>query len=830
MSETLVEYQKKRDFANTSEPSGEKGVKNKKKQELRFVVQHHEARRDHYDFRLEWEGVLLSWAVPKGPSYDPKDKRLAIEVEPHPLEYAEFEGTIPKGQYGGGTVMLWDEGVWQPRYDFEKGLQEGSLKILLKGKRLKGKWALIRLKPKEDDAAEENNWLLMKEKDEFVLDNDGIGNYQTSVRSGRSMREIEEEANAEKARNPFEKADVELAKLVDKIPQSGRWLYEVKYDGYRILAYCAQKEARLVTRNGHDYSEKFESVASSLAKWANGRAMVLDGEMVIPDEQGKTDFQALQNYIKNPKGNQVVYMAFDILALNGEDLRQYPLMKRKEILETLLKDAPTCLQYSKHVDGQGEECFALARQLGYEGIVGKKADSPYRGERSGDWIKLKCYNRQEFVIGGYTRSNKKSEGISALLLGYFADGKLIFSGRAGTGISENMSNQLIKEFEALECEKAYFADPPKSRYGETVVWVRPEKVAEIQFAEFTQENVLRQASFKGLRKDKSPRDITKETSQSKIEERGEIDVLPKEEERVPNTEKGKSKKEKNTVTVTGVKISNPQKVVFADKNIKKIDVVKYYEAVGERMMKYAGERVLSVVRCHKGIDSACFFKKHPSSSAGEGVRIISLENSEGESSDYFYLDAPKGLVSQVQLGTIEFHIWGSKAQTPERPDMMVFDLDPDEGMDIERIRQGVRDMKSVFDQLKLKSYLKTSGGKGYHIVLPFCQVSGWDVFHDFAERIAQLLEAKWPDRYTSNIRKENRKGRIFIDWIRNGRGATSVAPYSLRARQGAFVSMPITWEELDSVAPNGIDMHEALRRIHLEDPWDGFEKVRQTLL
>lgn len=809
MSEKLKKYQEKRDFVKTSEPKGKPANgKQRKKKGLKFVVQYHAARTTHFDFRLEWQGVLLSWAVPKGPSYNPKDKRLAVHVEDHPVEYADFEGAIPKGEYGGGTVMLWDEGAWEPQEDFEEGLKKGSLKFKLSGERLHGKWALVRMAPRENESAE--NWLLIKEKDEFAAPGTGISDYDTSVRSGRKLEKIAAEESSQTKVIPFQNLSVHLARSVDKLPQEDGWAYEIKYDGYRILAYAEDGSVKLMTRGGHDYAAKFKSVAKALETWSKGRSMVLDGEMIIADENGKSDFQALQNYLKKPTGKELTFIVFDLLAADGKDLRALPLSERKSALEKLMKGAPASVVYSKHTLGNGEEIFQAAAKIGLEGIVGKKLDSRYSGTRNGDWIKMKCYNRQEFVIGGYQISEKKAGGIGALLLGVYEGRKLIFAGRAGTGFGQRDAESLLKKFDKLRTEISPFKTAPEFDETETV-FLKPRLVAEVQFAEWTDENVLRQASFKGLRTDKKPTEVVRET--------------PLSEKDVKSEPKRETKKE---ATVLGIPVSSPDKIVFKDPEVKKLEIAQYYAAVAKRMMPYAGGRVLSVVRCHKGVSAACFFKKHPVSE-GEGTAILEIENSEGEKSDYFYLKDERGLISEAQLGTLEFHVWGSRADDLERPDMMIFDLDPDEGMGLDQIRQGVRDLKKVLDSLSLQSFLKTSGGKGYHVVVPFRPTAEWDAFRDFSRQVAQLMEKKWPERYTSNVRKIKRKGKIYIDWVRNGRGATSVAPYSLRARPGAHVSMPIAWRELSTVAPDGVDMFDALKRLKKADPWKGFFQIGQQL-
>jgi bifunctional non-homologous end joining protein LigD len=802
----LKEYNQKRDFNKTEEPEGK--IIDTQKGKLVFVVQHHIARRDHFDFRLEWNGALLSWAVPKGPSFNPKDRRLAIQVEDHPYDYKDFEGTIPKGQYGGGTVMLWDEGYWKPLGDADKGLKEGNLKFELFGNRLKGKWALVRLNDQEN-----KNWILLKEKDEYASTDDKTSNFTTSIRTGRTMSQIEKGIE-KKDKNPISQVNVQLAKLVNTPPESEEWLFEIKYDGYRIIAFV-EDSVRLITRGGKDFTRHFEPIAQSLEKWANGRPMVLDGEIVIIDSQGRTDFQALQSYMKNPKGKSLTYIIFDLLALDGADLRDYPLIKRKEILSDLLKDAPKNLFYSKHVIGHGKQNLEAACRLKMEGIVGKKINSKYTGTRNGDWVKIKCSNSQEFVIGGYTKTDKKIKGISSVLLGYYEGDNLIYCGRAGTGFTEKTAQELEQKFNEIKQSSPPFANAPKSKKDENIVWVKPQYIAQVNFAEWTQDNLLRQASFKGLRMDKEPKEVIKESpAESK-----EKDDIPQDL---------KPKKEGSSTTIGGIKITSPDKILYQDLGLKKIDIITYYAQVAERMLPYVRNRLLSVIRCPGGVEGSCFFKKHRENE-GKGIGKMPVINSEGENKEYFYIQDVYGLISEAQMDAIEFHIWGSSIDNIDRPDLMVFDLDPDENMDLEQVRQGVRDLKKLLDELNLVSFLKTSGGKGYHVVVPFKPTVDWDTFSDFSKRVAQALKSRYPDRYTDNIRKVNRKGKIFIDWARNGRGATSIAPYSLRARAGAAVSMPIAWDELDSVAPNGINIFEALSRIKSADPWKDFFKTQQEL-
>lgn len=803
MAEQLNEYNKKRNFEITHEPEGRA---RKSEERSRFAVQHHMARRDHYDFRLEHNGVLLSWAVPKGPSYNTSDKRLAVHVEDHPVEYRDFEGTIPKGQYGGGVVMLWDEGAYEPYGNVDEAIKNGALKFTLHGRRLKGKWALIRLKAKESEKAD--NWLLLKEKDEYTREDDGIYEFNTSIKTGRTMAEIEAGEEERKARNPFDKADAQLAKLVNTVPKGDEWLYEMKYDGYRITAFAQGGSVRLLTRNGRDYTKRFADIAQAVIKLSPARAMVLDGEVICADETGKSDFQALQNYMKNPGHKSLTYIVFDLLALDGEDLRARRLIERKEKLETLLKNAPANLYYSRHVIGNGKASFDAACKAGMEGIIGKKIDSLYSGDRGGDWIKLKCDKRQEFVIGGYTLSDKKTSGVSSLLLGVYEGEDLVYAGRAGTGFSESDMRELEGKFKSLIMSEPPFIIAPKQKSNEKIIWIEPKYAAEIKFREWTKDNQLRQASFKGLRTDKNIKDIKREEAEKETEKQVKAD--------------------KKSIIIEGIKITNPDKVIFDEPVVTKADIVRYYSKVSQRMLPYAGNRLLSIVRCPKGVAQSCFYKKHPGPSSS-GIVTMNVLSSSGEREEYFYIQNEQGLISEAQMGTIEFHTWGSSINDIEKPDIMVFDLDPDEELDIERLRRGVRDTKSVLDELMLKSYLKTSGGKGYHLVVPLKPSNTWDAFHDFARRVAEVMEQKWPEHYTSNVRKSSRSNKIFIDWIRNGRGATSIAPYSIRARKGAKVSMPIAWDELDKVSPDGVDIAGALLRIGKADPWEDFFNNSQVL-
>lgn len=875
----LKEYQDKRDFKKTKEPAGKK--KTGKKEDRIFVVQRHDATNLHYDFRLEYQGVLLSWAVPKGPSMNPKEKRLAVHVENHPYDYHTFEGTIPKGEYGGGVVQLFDRGTWEPLGDTDQMMTKGDFKFRLFGERLQGNFVLVRMKPKNGEE-EDKNWLLIKEKDDFVDETFKIDAYQDSISSGKTLEEIgpdfyesdqkgekaevekktpkpkkrtqtrEEKTSTEKRTSgkstsgktrkgkniPFEATEVMLAKLQEKVPLGKEWVYELKYDGYRLLAYKNESEVRLITRNGQDYSTKFKKLSQALKEWPRDH-FVLDGEVVIFDK-GRTDFQALQRHLKEEKG-QVVYMAFDLLALDGEDYRPLDLLQRKQALKDLLEDAPTDLRFSSHTSGNGQEIFEALCQQEMEGLVAKKTNSSYTPGRNGHWVKVKCDRRQEFIIVGYTQTDKRKNGVSALLVGVKEGEKIIYRGRAGTGFTETEAKDLEKKLKALGRKTSQVIKMPKARSNEELFYVKPELVAEIKYAEITSDGLLRQASFKGLREDKPAEEVILEEEALKEEEQlkeGQSKVSTKETKKRAN--KSSTKETSNSATKKNkaetepsddenkdhqLTLTSPDKVMFS--GVSKEEIAAYYDAVAKRMMPWAKNRLLSLVRCPDGEKGQCFYQKHMNHDM-PGMAEKTIEENDGDKVPYYYLEDQEGLHSAVQYGTIEFHGWGSRVQSLEQPDWLVFDLDPDEGMAIDRVRQGVKDLKTILDGLELEAYLKTSGGKGYHVMVPLDPQADWEVVRNFCKNVAQAMEKKWPKKYTANMSKEKRKGRIYIDWVRNGRTATSVLPYSLRARKNLPVSAPITWEELDTIHPSDITIKNIKERLKV-DPWKDMAKAAQSL-
>ncbi len=781
-NDNLTEYRAKRNFGITNEPAGRES--RPLDGALKFCVQHHLARADHYDLRLEWNGVALSWALPKGPSFRTADKRLAMHVEDHPVDYMDFEGIIPKGEYGGGTVMLWDEGEWVPRTDPKKGLAEGSLKFSLKGRRLKGDWALVRMERGEKDA-----WLLIKERDSFAKSTAGIARYTLGVRSGRSMKEIERAA----AQNPFSRVSVMLPQLCEALPSGMGWLYELKYDGYRMLAFAERGQVKLYTRNGRECSTAFSAAAEAVEKMLGGRAAVLDGEMVAAGEGGVPDFGALQAHMKNGREGRLNYVLFDLLALDGEDLRGRPLSERKEKLRFLMKDAPPMLSFSEHTERMTKAGIEAIKSRGVEGIVAKRADSAYSAGKNGDWRKLKFRNAREFVIGGYSLSDEGK--LRSLALGFYREGTLEYAGSVGTGFTEEGRREILSELKDLVRKTPPFQRVPKGIHAD-MVWVKPVLSVQVEYAELTSSGLVRQASFKGIRRDKSAREI--------------------DEERPTPSRKVAAR------PLWGVEITHPEKIMFPRPPITKLAVAEYYAAVAPRMLPYLKDRLLSLVCCPSGIEGESFFRRHLE---GDFAGVSRTSPADGEA--YFYVTGERGILALAQYNAVEFHVWGSKRSAAERPDVMVFDLDPDEGLPLAEVRRGARELKGVLEDLGLRSFLKTSGGKGYHVVVPLRMGVEREIFRDFAKQVAELMERAHPDRYTANMSKQARRGKIFLDWQRNSPGSTSVAPYSLRARDSAPVSMPIAWEELARVAPNGVTLSSALRRLEKSDPWEDFFHVKR---
>ncbi len=784
-------YNRKRDFSKTAEPKGRK----LKGREIKgrgdsFVVQKHDASRLHWDFRLELDGVLKSWAVPKGPSLDPDDKRLAMRTEDHPLDYGGFEGTIPKGEYGGGTVMLWDQGRWipEPGKDPRKTIEEGHLHFTLDGERMKGEWVMFRLKPRPGEKAEP--WMLKKVTDDYANEEAGdalVDECVTSVTTGRTMAEIASGSDVWRSNRggrkggrarkksgqgppPFE--EPQLATLVDAAPTGPDWIHEYKYDGYRLLIATGDGAATAWTRNGKDWSDKFRALARAAVELPPG--CLIDGEAVALNDKGKPDFQLLQSTLKEHKGANLAFYAFDLLVDRGEDIKKLPNLERKQRLAALLKGVAPPILYGDHVIGKGEALFdAICKESG-EGIISKKASAPYRGARTRNWLKVKCIQRQEFVVVGWSESDKR-RGFRSLLLGLREGRKLTYAGKVGTGFNTKMIEDLMARMAPLETDKAPLEAPRADRKG--AHWIEPKLVAEIAFAEFTSDGILRHPSFIALREDKPAKEVVREVPKKLTE--SEI------------------KGDRATATSFGIAITNPDRVIYPEDGLTKQDLADYYARIEVLMMVDAGRRPITLIRCPQGRGKHCFFQKHDSGAMGEHVKHIPIKEKDGEVADYLYFGDARGLLACVQMGTIEFHGWGSRIDKVEYPDRLVFDLDPDVGLDFAAVRSAAERLRGLLADLGLKSFPLLTGGKGIHVVVPLDRSAKWDKVKSFAERFSRAVAEAEPERFTANIRKVQRKGRIFLDWLRNQRGATAVLPYSARAREGAPVAAPIAWEELD---------------------------------
>ncbi|QRM56591.1 DNA ligase D [Sinorhizobium sp. BG8] len=858
---SLDEYNRKRDFSKTREPKGEPN--RKANGGFRYLVQKHDATRLHYDFRLEWDGVLKSWAVTKGPSVNPDDKRLAVRTEDHPMAYGDFEGTIPEKQYGGGTVMLWDTGRWDPVGDPDEGLKEGKLKFRLHGRRLTGGWTLVRMRPRQGEKGE--NWLLIKEQDDAAMeDGDGVleGNL-TSVVSGRTMGEIAEgkgerkkrvwqsstsaaenvrrgaiaprkDRVSGKARGTGAKLPAfmppQLATLVSTPPAGDDWVAEVKFDGYRLMSSIAGGKAVCFTRTGLDWTEKFADIAAALAG-LNCESALIDGEAVAANDEGST-FSALQKALKH--GGRIVLYAFDLLSLDGEDLTGSPLVERKDALRDLLAGGDgSIVKFSEHVRGHATDVFRSMCRAGQEGIIAKRAGDPYRSGRVGSWLKVKCTRRQEFVIGGYSPSDKKNRPFASLLLGTFEGDRLVYRGRVGTGFDERTMEELAGLFAKRRRKASPFAAVPPE-FSHDAVWLKPDLVTEIDFAEFTDDGHIRHGSFEGLRRDKEARSVVLE------QEKKTAEIVAD----ATNTVEGKSSGEKaaakrkgTDVTerstgdrVAGIAITHPERVLFKEENIRKIDLARYYSAVSGRLLEHAGGHPVSLIRCPGGDIEHCFFQKHASDGFPEEIDQVAITESSGKTENYMMITDEKGLVAAVQMGTMEFHIWGASAARLETPDRLVFDLDPDAGIGFSEVRAAALELRDVLDAVGLRTVPLLTGGKGIHVIVPLAPKAEWEAVKTFAKGLAQRLADASPDRYVATMSKAKRKGRIFIDWLRNERGATAVAPYSVRARRGAPVATPVTWEELaDIEAANAFGMSEVLARIESADPWAPARKWKQSL-
>jgi bifunctional non-homologous end joining protein LigD len=839
----LQEYRRKRDFRRTSEPSGKSKARKSKGPGGLYVIQKHAATRLHYDFRLEYDGVLWSWAVTRGPSLDPSEKRLAVHVEDHPLAYGDFEGTIPKGEYGGGSVIVWDNGEWVPEGDPEAGMKKGHLDFELKGNKLNGRWHLVRLKPRRGE--KRDNWLLIKSDDAAARrTGDILEEAPQSVKSGQTIDEVGEDANAEvwhskpaggkkAARSAPEKRRPRpgkqaampefvppcLATLQSVPPAGGEWLHEVKFDGYRTQAHLSGGRARLLTRKGLDWTDRFgKEIAGVLARLECDNA-VLDGEIVVLADSGVSSFSALQGALSGGHTEKLVYYVFDLLHLDGEDVSGEPLADRKERLAELLKPLGEKgpVRYSEHFSEPGKTMLAHACRMGLEGVVSKRADAPYRSGRGHDWIKSKCTRQQEFVIAGYLPSEKTGRGLRSLIVGYHEGGELRSAGHVGTGFSAKIADGLKKKLDRLKRGNSPLAGPGSREKG--AVWVDPSLVAEVEFRSWTADRILRHASFQGLREDKPAEDVVAEEPEDTIDGSTKNATEKGASER-PSAKKGAR---------TSVTLTHPDKLLWPEAGITKQGLLDYYEEVWPLMEQFVVARPLALVRAPDGVGGPRFFQKHASPGMHEKI-LRMADPKDGE--ELLYIEDFDGLAALVQNGVIEIHIWGSRIDALEKPDQIIFDLDPDEGLDVADIRRATLDVHSRLDELDMPNFVKTSGGKGFHVTVPLKPNAEWERVKSFTHDFARAMEQDAPERFTATLSKKARAGRIFIDYLRNGRGSTTVVPYSSRGKPNATVSMPIDWPALDGrVGPADYTIGDARGRAKQQkaDCWHDFFKGGYTL-
>ncbi|MDR5854630.1 DNA ligase D [Caballeronia sp. LZ062] len=911
MTGKLETYQRMRRFNETPEPSGEntaarKTARRKKPaaQALSFVIQEHDARRLHYDFRLELDGTLKSWAVPKGPSLDPSVKRLAVHVEDHPIDYGSFEGDIPEGNYGAGSVIVWDRGTWAPQTgtaeDAAREYEKGKLKFTLDGEKLHGGWTLVRshmrgsgdkeqwflIKERDDEARPESEYDVLLKKPGSVLSDSLGARLETgelrdrderkakpaarrtaprrasdaadghahpdivATRNSESLRALSHDPaieGAEKAKLPA-LLKPQLATLVDAAPPSDDWSYEIKFDGYRVLARIeptnGKTDIRVFTRNGNDWTAKFPKQVKALEK-LDIESGWLDGEAVVLDDRGLPDFQALQNAFDVGRPQGIVVYFFDLAFLNGYDLRNVPLVQRRALLKAIVEpvDDPA-LRYSEDFAFSADDLLKSACDMALEGIIGKRIDSTYVSGRSNSWIKLKCRRRQEFVVAGYSEPSGSRGQFGALLLGvYDAKGKLQYAGRVGSGFDHATLVAVKKELDKRATDRMPFEKEPQERSRTPVHWVKPELVAECNFAEWTKERIVRQASFVSLRDDKPARQIVKEepASAEKVEAEEETKTAAKPKARktaakttaktaTKTAAKTAAKSRANATEIEGVKISHPDRVIDKSTGLRKIDVVEYYASIAEWMLPHLQDRPVSLVRAPDDIGGELFFQKHSARLAIP--HITQHPDVDPGHPPLLTVESAQALVGTAQMGTIELHTWNSVASNIEKPDRMVFDLDPGEGVGWDRMVEAARLTRDLLEELGLTSFCKTSGGKGLHVVVPLAKQAGWDEMKGFSQAVAQFMAKTLPKFFSAKMGMQNRRDKIFVDYLRNNRGSSTVCAFSLRARPGMGASMPISWDELDDTTRgdqwnigNARERMDALTA----DPWEGYAKARQRL-
>ena len=839
MSE-LKTYLSKRKFATTPEPKG-KHTRATTRAALRYLIQRHAATRLHYDFRIEHHGVLKSWAVTKAPSRDPAIKRLAVEVEDHPIDYATFEGVIPPGNYGAGTVQLWDHGSWTPQdIDIDAAFKTGVIKIELNGERLKGGWALIRLKSDRGRQSKRNNWLLIKEKDAHAIpgDGDALAEIDASIATGRSLAEIARDKPPPAAKEPIRRnspakpkppaaaiakppdfVPIQLCETADHPPGAAGWVHEIKFDGYRIQISIGGGRAILRTRNALDWSSRFPELAANAAAWPDA---VIDGELCALNSDHQPDFSALQTAISEKRTAGLTYFAFDLLFNGGEDLRKLPLSHRKAQLQAYIEGAGKAgprLRYVEHFATSGRAVLESACSMDLEGIISKKLKAPYRAGRSASWVKSKCRGRDEVVIGGWS-----SEGgirFRSLLVGVRKGDSLRYLGRVGTGYSAALTKSLLPALKAATADESPFAGPGAPKGGPDIHWARPILVAAIEHGGYTEGGALRQAAYKGLREDKPASEVT-DAPQA-------VPAAPAKAAApiAPTPPNGK-------VVVAGVVISNPDKILWPTHEgrpaITKATLARYYERAADRILAHIADRPTSIVRAPDGITADRFFQRHAMPGSNPRLKLIDVN----ERQPYVSAVDVGGLVAIGQSGGLELHPWGCKPGDPETPDQITFDLDPDEGLDFAAVIAAANTVKAKLQSLGLTPFIKTTGGKGLHLVAPIASDARrkvtWEQAKAFAKAVSEAIRADAPDRFTTVMAKKARGGKIFLDYLRNGRMATAVAPWSPRARPGAGIACPLTWSQVKpGLDPSAFSLHTADALLRKPDPWKDFRAAEASL-
>lgn len=838
--DALAHYHRKRDFSRTPEPA-EGGRASASATRLSFVIQKHHATRLHYDFRLELDGTLKSWAVPKGPSLEPSVKRMAVQVEDHPLSYGGFEGTIPAGNYGAGRVILWDRGEWEPVGDPHEGLAKGDLKFNLYGHKLQGRWVLVRIKGKGDE--KQPPWLLIKERDSHVrpeAEYDVLEAMPDSVAGLPEKKSGSASATGSKkaAHKPAPKAKLppkaalpeslspQLATLVNAPPQpASDWLYELKYDGYRLLARIEGKDVRCFTRNGHDWSDKLPELVKALRS-LNLRSAWIDGEIVVEGDNGAPDFQALQNAFERSTTSKIAYWMFDLPFFDGHDLREIPFEERTVLLRGLVdENSPPQLRVSETFDASPRDLLAAATRLGFEGIVGKKRDSAYVSRRSPHWVKLKSGLRQEFVIGGYTAPGGSRTGFGSLLLGVHDEaGKLQYCGNVGTGFDEALLADLKERMDAVAAKASPFAGPVPSSV-KVAQWLKPTLVAEVSFGEWTRDGRIRHSVFQGLRIDKPARQIGREEAKQAP---GTKAASGRKNNATSTTKTGSAEQE--APATPRVRVTHAERVIDKASGTTKGELVAYYQRIAPLMLPHLKGRPVSLVRAPEGVGGELFFQKHAQKREIAGMTLLPPEL-DRDHEPLLQVDTATALASAAQMNTVEFHTWNATSNAIAKPDRICFDLDPGEGVGWPRVQEAALLMRALLDELGLPAFLKTSGGKGLHVIVPIKRHYGWDEVKDFSRAVVEHLAQTIPARFVAKSGPKNRVGRIFVDYLRNGFGATTASAWSARARPGMGVSVPVEWDELPKLQSGA---HWTLANVEERipvgnGPWVEMERARVAL-